>query len=249
MNKLALAAAALLPLVSGCVSSTCDVPTVTIDWALQDVNGARWDCGAAGVAYVDVYFDGTNWSARYDCAAGGALIDVSGFAPGAYPVTVEGIGSDQATIYDRAQFNVSVQECTGSAYYPVLGEGQLEIDYHFSPDVCHGGYMWYALYDEVAGQYISAVYFDTQPASWKDYYGCYSTAGGTPLSFPVPYGRYTLAWIQEVMNPLAPLEADVNPVQQACVQPPVDVTGPGTTFYPVTLSDNTVAPTTCPVYP
>jgi hypothetical protein len=249
MNKLALAAAALLPLVSGCVSSTCDYPTVTIDWALQDVNGVRWDCGSAAVAYVDVYFDGTSWSARYDCSAGGALIDVSGFAPGVYPVTIEGIGSDQSTIYDRAQFDVTVHECGGSAYYPVLGEAMLEIDYHFSPDVCHGGYMWYALYDEVAGQYLSAVYFDTQPDTWKDYYGCYSATGGTPLSFPVPFGRYTLAWIQEVMNPLAAFEVDVNPVQQACVQPPVDVTGPGITYYPVTLVDNTVTPTSCPVYP
>jgi hypothetical protein len=245
MNKLALAAAALLPLVSGCVSSTCDYPTVTIDWALQDANGARWDCGTAGVTYVDVYFDGTSWSARYNCNAGAALIDVSGFAPGVYPVTVEGVGSDQVTIYDRAQFNVTVQECTGSAYYPVLGEAMLDIDYHFGvpgtpADVCHGGSMWYALFDEVAQGYISSVELGSDPA-WKDYYSC----GGTPVTFSVPFGRYTLAWMQEVQDPLTAPVA----VYQACVQPPVDVTGPGTTFYPVTLSDNTVAPFTCPVYP
>ncbi len=197
------------------------------------------------MAFVDIYFDGTSGSWRFDCVAGLAVLDVAGFAPGVYPVTVEGIGSD-GLIYDRSlPFSVTVGECGDFYAAPVLGEALLNIDYHFVPDVCHGGSMWFALYDEVAQDYISVVDAQSDPA-WKEYYGCWdSGGGGTPLEFPVPFGTYTLAWIQEVVNPLTAPTA----VQQACVQAPFDVASPGVAFLSVVLADNTVAPQACPVYP
>jgi hypothetical protein len=240
MNKPALLAVALLPLLGGCISSTCDVPTVTLQWSLEDLNGLSWKCGPAGVSTVDIYIGDAPVITRA-CTDSGAVIDVSAFAPGVYPVTVEGIGAD-GYIYDRSRpFTVTVGECGDSYAAPVLGEALLDIAYGFSPNVCHGGYMWYALYDEVAGFYISVV--DAKSGSYRDAYDCPGLV--TSLQFSVPFGTYTLAWIQEVVDPLV----TAVPVQQACVQPSVDVTGPGTVLYPVTLVDNTVTPRVCTKYP
>lgn len=201
MRKLAILAAALTPLLGGCVASVCDVPTVTIHWQLQDANGAGWSCYTAGVSWVDVYVGGGR-GVRFPCSDGVGVVDVSGLAPGAYPTTVEGIASDGKTIYDRAlAFDVTVADCGNAVYYPVLGEGTLEIDYHFAPtDACHGGYMWFALRDETAGADISIIDGNSTPY-WQTYYGCYSVGGGTALRFPVPFGPYTLRGIQEVANP------------------------------------------------
>ncbi len=226
MRKLALLAVVLLPLVSGCVSSTCEVPTVTIDWRLQDLAGNPSSCAGVGVTYVDIYI-GTAGVLTYNCADGGAIIDVSGFAPGSYPVTAEGIDADGKTIWDRALFNITVGDCGGSQYFPVLGEGTLEIDYHFAPDdACHGGYMWFALMDNTTGQDISVVDMASTDY-WKSYYGCYSTTSGTPLSFPVPYGPYTLRGIQEVVNPLtSPVS-----VYEMCTPSSFTINAPGTTLF------------------
>jgi hypothetical protein len=241
MNKPALLAAALLPLLGGCISNTCNYPTVTLQWSLQDLNGLSWKCGPAGVSTVDVYINDALVANR-PCTDYGATIDVSHLAPGPYPVVVEGLGAD-GYIYDRSlPFDVSVGECGDSYAAPVLGEALLDIAYGFSPNVCHGGYMWYALWDEVAGLYISVV--DAASGAYRDDYDCPGLV--KPLQFSVPFGSYTLAWIQEVVDPLA----TAVPVQQACVQlPPLVVDGPGTFNYPVTLVDNTVTPLVCPAYP
>jgi hypothetical protein len=246
MRKLTLLSAALLPLLAGCVSNTCDYPTATIHWRLTDTAGTNWGCGAAGVASIDVYI-GDAQPLRFPCLDYGVVIDTSRFAPGTYPTTLEGIGAD-GLIYDRAQFDLAVSDCGDRQYYPVLGEATLTIDYHFAPDVCHGGYMWFSLYDEVAFGPIASVNFDTLPASWKSHYGCWDSANnGTPIQFSVPYGSYTLAWIQEVMNPQAALAADVTPVQQACAQPTIAISGAGNVNLPVTLSSS--VSTTCAPYP
>ena len=238
MRKLALLSVALLPLLGGCISSTCDYPTATLRWTLQDTGGVRWACdgvNGAGVSFVDIYI-GNAPAIRRPCTDYGAVIDTSAFAPGTYPTTVEGVDPDGVTILDRAQFNLSVSECGNTDYYPVLGETLLNVDYHFgvpgtASDVCHGGYMWYALFDEVAGGYISVVDQNSAPG-WKNYYGCYSTASGRPLQFSVPFGTYTLDWIQEVVNPTT----TPNPVQQACVQPSIEARVAGVINYPVTLA-------------
>lgn len=242
MRKLALLAVVLLPLVSGCVSSNCDVPTVTIDWTLQDPAGSQWSCSAALVTYVDVYV-GNAGALRYNCSAGGAVIDVSRFAPGSYPVTVEGVASDGTTIYDRALFNVTVSDCGNRQYFPVLAEGTLDIDYHFAPtDACHGGYMWFALKDDTTGQDISVI--DAASSDyWKSYYGCYTAVSGTPLRFPVPYGPYTLRGIQEVINPLS---ASYYSAYEMCTPSAFTINAPGmTTFTPPSLLATSTTPHTC----
>jgi hypothetical protein len=223
MRLFALLAIASLPLLGGCVASTCDVPTATIQWRLQDVNGNPTDCVGAGVTYVDVYI-GAASPVRAYCVDGLVVVDTSRFAPGVYATVAEGIASDAAgTIYDRGQFDLTVSDCGGGRYYPVLGEALLNIDYHFAPvDQCHGGSMWFALHDDVAGQLLSSIDLGSS-AAWKTAYGCYSTGSGTPLQFRVPFGTYTLQGIQEVLDPItAPVS-----LYETCTPTTLAVHAPG----------------------
>jgi hypothetical protein len=239
MRKLALLALAILPLLGGCVSHVCDVPTAALSWTLQNTAGRPWSCADAKVTYVDVYIGTSFRLLSLPCTDYYAPIDLSGIPPGIYPTTVEGIASDGTTIYDRAQFDLTVAECGGGAYYPVLAEGLLNIDYHFGApgtpsDVCHSASssMWFALYDEVAGQMISIIDLSSTSA-WKTAYPC-----GSAIEFSVPFGTYTLDGIQEVTDPLGtptsiwetctPTTLDVNQVNVNVLTPPyLQATLPG----------------------
>jgi hypothetical protein len=252
MRKLALLSVALLPLLGGCISNVCDYPTATISWRLQDADGNPWNCSAAGVTDVDVYFNGTRVGPHFACNAGGAVIDLGGIAPGTYEAIVEGTDSN-GTIWNRSNpFTVTVSDCGDRRYAPVLGEGWLNVDYHFTGsggDVCHGGFMWYALRDEVANNWIRFVDASSVPVApdfiGKDYYGCFDPAGGRALKIQVPFGTYRLAWIQEVLTPLT----TPNPVQQACLQPVFQVSASGTSSMPVTMGPYTTGTLECPAYP
>jgi hypothetical protein len=231
MRKLALLAVVTMPLLGGCVAQVCDVPTASFSWTLQDANGVGWSCAVAGVSYVDVYVGHGVAPVTFRCADYGGAVDLSGYAPGRYPTTVEGVDAG-GIILDRAQFDVTVGECGGGLYYPVLGEALLAIDYHFgtpgtAADTCYGGglgSMWFALWDEVASQYLSIIgtSSSTAPPSWRNHYAC-----GAPIQFPVPFGSYTLQGIQEVVSPItAPMA-----VAEACTATGpvvVDHTGVGT---------------------
>jgi len=231
MRHLALLAFASLPLLGGCFVQPCDGPTATISWTLQNTSGVEWNCAAAGVATVDVYI-GSAGPVSFRCADYQGVVDLSAFAPGTHQATVEGIGAD-GVIYDRAQFNVTVGDCGGGRYNPVLGEAMLDIDYHFGPtpgtDVCYGGgqgYIWFALWDEVAGAWLSRITTSSSTAfpSWRDHYAC-----GTSVQFPVPFGSYTLQGIQEVTSPLTTPTA----VAETCTATGVvvDHLGVGTVTY------------------
>jgi hypothetical protein len=210
MRKLALLAIASLPLLGGCVSQVCDLPTASFSWALQDTNGSGWNCTQAGVAFVDVYI-GSAAAVRFHCTDYGGTIDVSGLTPGRHPTTVEGVDST-GVIIDRAQFDVVVGDCGGTVYAPVLGEAVLQIDYHFGTpgtgaDLCYAtagtSFMWFDLWDDVAGQALSSITTATSTTypSWRDHYAC--GALGPPISFSVPFGSYTLKGIQEVVSPIS----------------------------------------------
>jgi hypothetical protein len=232
MRKLALLAIATLPLLGGCFVQPCDVPTASIAWTLQDTSGQAWACSNAGVTTVDLYI-GSAGPVSFRCADDQGVVDLSAFAPGVYPATLEGLGAD-GTIYDRAQFNVTVGDCGGGRYYPVLGEATLNVDYHFgstaATDVCYGGgqgYIWFALWDEVAGGWLSRITTSSSTAfpSWRDHYAC-----GTSVQFPVPFGTYTLRGIQEVINPLT---STPTAVAETCTATSVvvDHLGVGTVTY------------------
>jgi hypothetical protein len=224
MRKLAILAAALMPLLGGCVSNSCDVPTITIRWTQQDSAGQGVSCVGAYTPTVHVWLDGI-FVAEYACAAGGAVIDVSGLPLGTHLATVEGIGAD-GWIYDRAEFDVVVGDCGGSAYYPVLGEGQLRIAYALPGNQCtaNPSYLWFSLIDDVTGL----------PIWWADAsinaarYDCNDPLTNDIL-LDVPFGSFTLDWIQEV-------NASGLAVQQNCVDQQALVNGAGITSLPVTLS-------------
>jgi hypothetical protein len=209
MRSLALAAVALLPLLGGCIATPCDPPTLTFRWTQRDQNGALSDCITAGTPSVDVWIAGATHSVlagSFRCLDGVGTVDVSGFTPGGYTATVEGVASD-GTIQDRGIFPVAVNDCGVALYAPELGQGLLNIDYHFgtpgtAADVCYGsgtGYIWFDLWDEVANQAIFSISTATStvPPSRRDQYAC-----GAQVEFPVPFGTYTLRGIQEVVAPL-----------------------------------------------
>jgi hypothetical protein len=216
MRNLALLSAALLPLLGGCVSNTCDYPTATIRWQLQRFDGAPRGCLAApgsldpDITFVDIYV-GNSQPLSFRCSDGAASLDMSGYQPGSYPVTVEAVDAG-GEIYYRDLFRISVSDCGGDTNLAVLGEGLLNLDYHFgapgtAADVCYGsgsGSIWFDLLDEVTGRPITNITTATSTASpsWRDHYAC-----GDPVQFAVPFGTYTLRGIQEVVAPLtsAPL--------------------------------------------
>jgi hypothetical protein len=236
MRTLALLAITSLPLLGGCVSTVCDPPTARFAWSLQDTNGSGWSCAQAGVAQVDVYIGHGVSPVTFRCADYDGTIDVSGLAPGRYPTTVEGVDST-GTIIDRAQFDVAVGNCGGTTYAPVLGEARLQIDYHFGTpgtgaDTCYGGgagYMWFDLWDDVAGQPLSSITTATSTAypSWRDHYAC--GAPGPAIMFSVPFGSYTLKGIQEVVSPLSAPAAVAETCSPTTVT--VDRLGVGTITY------------------
>jgi hypothetical protein len=223
------------------LQTTCAPPTATLYWRLQDASGTQLTCAAAGVAWVDVRL-GAAPPVRFDCTQLGGTVPLSGLSPGPHPTTVEGLGPDGTTVRLRAQLEVTAPACGDSPYSPMLGEALLNVAYDFSPvDACHGGAIWFTLYDEVSRTYVSAVY---PPSSdfWKSYFACPAGAARTPLSFFVPFGRYTLAWIQEVMTPLT----SPSPAWQACGVGPFTIDAPGIANLPVTL---TPWASPCPAYP
>jgi hypothetical protein len=223
MRLFALAIAAVLG--SGCVVNTaCDGSAVAVTWSFRDVNGAsNLSCAAVGVTAVDLYFNG-QFVDRYACSQGGATVPV---ASGTFDVTVEGIAPD-GTIINRDQFTASVRSCGTTTYAARPGEGDLRIDYSIAPvNSCGGGYIWFSLYDEVAGQVISAI-GDTSSSVDKTLFFC-----PAEVRIPVPYGTYTLDWIQEVATPLTAPTA----LHQQCSPTTVSVNGPGVTALPVVMGN------------
>jgi hypothetical protein len=204
MRKLALLAIASLPLLGGCVSQVCDLPTASFSWSLQDTNGSSRNCGWAGVDIVDIYIGHGVSPITFNCTDYSRTVDVSGYAPGRYPTTVEGVDSTTGAIIVRAQFDVVVGDCGGTVYAPVLKEAMVRVDYHFGPpgaDLCFGAggstdVIWFALWDEVASQYASVINTSSSSA-WKIAYPC-----GSAIEFPLPVGSYRLLGVQEVVNPI-----------------------------------------------
>jgi hypothetical protein len=223
MRLFALAAAAVLG--SGCViNNTCDDQALAITWSFRTIDGlSNQSCAAVGVTAVDVWMNGT-YVDRFACSQGGATI--VNLAQGTYDVTVEGIAADGVTIINRDQFAASVGSCGTSTYAARPGEGWLRVDYSISPvNTCGGGYIWYSVFDEVAGQVISAI-GDTSSSLDKTLFFC-----PAEVRFPVPYGTYTLDWIQEVASPTTTPTA----LHQQCSPTTVNVNGPGITALAVVM--------------
>lgn len=238
MKRIALLLAAV-GLGSGCVVDTCDNQTLTVDWAFVAADGTYYaDCSAAGVDYVDVWVD--NLAYRADCFDGGVtLFDVPS---GVHDVVVEGIyggtiNSGGLIVNRDWRTNMGIASC-GDTYFPAdPGEGDLVIDYSFSPAGCGAStYMWYSLIDET----LNATAHDTVTgAATLVSSGTSLPCTTSTIAFTLPYGQYTLDWISEVTSDGTVQAQSCGPVSAYVPNPIL-----GTTVHlPVTLA---VDPLTCP---
>lgn len=227
MKRIALLLAAV-GLGSGCVvetTDTCDAGTLTLEWGFTAVNGAAGlACNStslsADIETVDIYLDGSSTPAAsyVDCYDYGiSFLDV---AAGSHDVMVEGYDAFNNVIA-RDWFTVSVAGCEDEYVVAQPGEGIIE----FLPTVCELGttYLAYELWDRTGTPYvISAIYPDSALLTT---FTC--TEG---IGFPVPYGSYSLAAIEETNSTGSTVYAS------KCTPTYVDVLTYGTTSTDVTLN-------------
>jgi hypothetical protein len=194
MKRIALLLAAV-GFGSGCVVSTCDTGTLTVDWAFQGHNGdgnlGCSDVGATGlsqaVGYVDVYLDGARVVAAEPCSSLG--VSISALSSGSHNVTVEGYDANNQYIVTRDWFPVSIAAC-GDSYFPATpGEAIIDIQ----PTNCSVGSdnLTYSLSDVTSTP--SYVISSITPTSTN--LGTFSCGGG--INFPVPWGSYDLTKVEE----------------------------------------------------
>ena len=207
----------------------CSTGSLNISWQLVDASGAVRSCSGAGVAFVDVYVDGTRQVDAVPCGGGSATLT---FVPnGSHSITVEGLDAS-LQIVDRDQFTAQ----TGCGNNPVLatvGEGLLNLDYVFAPtNACGSGatYLWFQVTDLVTNMVISAI--TSQSSDTDKVTAPCSTSNG--FTFSVPLGRYRLDWIGEIAGPYA---SPPTLLYQDCSPSSVSVTGPGTFLLPATLTN------------
>ena len=222
----ATAAAALLS--AGCGGHPCDGGNIAVDWQLQDLAGNPISCVADGVQAVDVFLDGVA-QARTPCSAGG--ITILGVPAGDHQVTVEGIDTGSNAIINRDQFSVST--CGGGSFLARPGEATLQLQYSVPGNVCdgRGSFIWYQVTDLIAGAPISAI---TSASSDSDKI-LFDCGNQTWPSFPVPFGRYRIDWMEEVV---APLTSPVVVSEQCTASVSRSIWAPGTLALTADLFDS-----------
>ena len=207
----------------------CSSGSLTVDWRLLDPSGALRSCSGAGVAFVDIYLDGTRQVDAAPCGNGTATL--GGLSFGSHPITVEGLDAS-LQIVDREQFSAQTG-CGNTRVLANAGEGLLNLDYVFAPtNACGAGptYVWFQVTDLIANTVISAITSQSSDAD-KVIAPCSASSGFT---FAVPLGRYQLDWIGEIANPYG---SPPTLLYQDCTPSTVGVTGPGTFLLPATLTN------------
>ncbi len=192
MKRIAFAAAAAL-LGTGCISSStttnppCD-PTISVSWAFQLYDGsAPTGCTGAGVSLVDVYVDGS-FVDTWPCTAGSATVAV---APGTHSVLLEGIDPQNRIAY-RDSTSVGTNGCGDRLVSMTPAEGTANLNYSAAGCTSSPCYLWFSVYDEVAGQ-PAAVINGQSPAGVQT---LYQYPGDVVIRLPV--GSFTLDWMELV---------------------------------------------------
>ena len=190
MKRIALLLAAV-GFGSGCVVSTCDTGTLTVDWRFQDAAGrTNLLCSDPGlsqiVSDVDIYVDGVAVATYVPCADYGATI--GNLSSGGHDVVVEGYDSG-GFIVARDLFGVSVAACGDSFFAATPGEANIELH----PTTCEAftTYLTYELVDVTRTPYVISSITPTSGTITT-----YDCTGG--IIFPVPWGYYDLTRIEEV---------------------------------------------------
>jgi hypothetical protein len=234
MRPLALAAAATL--AAGCTVAPCD-RSIVIDWSFTDLAGAtNLRCADVGVAYVDVFVDGSPivHTNTPNCTDYGATL--LGLSAGPHAVVVEGY-DQSGVIIDRDLFTAPA-DCSGNPIQAQPGEGALRLDYHFLPEDACGApptYLWYQVTDLTSGRVIASI---TSASTSPKAAPCLAGAG---LTFAVPNGPYRLDWIGEVdLTTSTPLV-----LYQDCTAASATVAGPGTSSISATLTSAAGLSSTC----
>lgn len=227
MKRLALVlAAAASVLGTGCGPASHCARSATVDWSggfLGSDNVVR-GCADARVAEVDLFINGdVNTMARVACTSGAAqAVDLPS---GSNVLTIEGVESGGRIAY-RAEVSVT-PTCGDQGIAVTPAEGTLALDYAFAPtNVCHAAqpsFIWTNVHDDVANE---TAFQDT------------ATAGvnlcGTPLTYRLPAGAFTLIGVNEYSQSAGIVGAD-------CTHTPFNIAGGLTTHVPATLVDSTRA--------
>lgn len=200
MNRLSIILAAGL-LGTGCVSGgdTCDAHRVWISWnsfvvATDDGYATTSSCG--GISQIDVYVDGDTTPISAYCADDAVAVNL---LTGGHSVRVDALDGDGYPILrDELGFRIS-DSCADQVVDTQPGEGWVTINYDFGGGACvdGGSYMWFNVFDEIAGVSIAGV---NGSSPNKAQYACNVSAqpGFISPGFALPAGDYTLDWIQEM---------------------------------------------------
>jgi hypothetical protein len=245
MKRTALALAAAF-LGTGCIMTDdhCDVRDVTVYWSGFDGPGAAAidrSCAGAGVTYVDLFLDGRQvWGdvgdGHFRCDAYGVtILDV----PAGSRLTTEGLAADGRTILYRDDRALSTS-CGSFSVTVAPAAGFADLAYVFSSggvplgsQQCSGPYLWLSVFDHVTGAQAVLADADFQPTA----YAC--VGQGTPLSFALPVGSYTLQWMEE-RGPASGYTLE----SADCTDRPIPVAARAATTVPVSLDVNATA--ACP---
>jgi hypothetical protein len=241
MKRTALALAAAV-LGTGCIvtsdsTTTCAFRTFDVAWTFTNADGQARGCASPdgiqpAIVSVDLFYD-TFAVGRFPCGDYGVTLDDSqgGLTPGQHAILVEGVDAGGAIVV-RDNYYANVASCGASGTTANAAEGYVRLDYTMSPvNACGGGYMWFAIHDDVANVTAAAI-DQSSTSAQKTAYAC----GPTPvIEFPLAAGDYTLQWIEEVATPLAAPTA----LHEKCTPTAFSIAGPGTHPVPVTLVNAT----------
>lgn len=184
-------------------SSRCDPAALDVTWTpFTDAAGLPFDCaGASAVGGVRVLVDGTTaFQLDGGCVstAGGARSEgtrLTGLAPGAHEIAVQGIGADGLVRFEDRRTVTVPAGCAGAqqvATTPAAVADDLGLTYSIAGQLACpvSGFVWLSMSDETRGTVYAVVDQTRAPTSIP----C-----GTPLVFPAaPFGRYRVDFIQIV---------------------------------------------------
>jgi hypothetical protein len=184
MKRLALALAAAV-LGAGCYDHPC-APFATITWDFHTADGATGvSCANAGVQRVDAWVN-DGYVASFGCGLTSGTVPL---VQGPNLVTVEGIDALGRIAY-RDEFSTTASSCGAQGRldsHPA--EGQVNLLYSAaSPPPCAGGpcYVWFSVFDDIAGQPAATVDPTTVPTAFPY---------ASPLVIKLPVGPYTADFV------------------------------------------------------
>jgi len=197
----------LLLLAAAC-GSPCNAPSLTVSWRFDLADGRNdVDCATAGVDLVDVWIGNTEVAHGVSCALGAATFPDVGV--GAKDLTLKARASATSAVIRYQQWGpVQVGSCGDTRVVMKPASGYLRIVYNTPDGLCYpsGGtevpsYIWYNLSAVFGSTFVaqSSVNQVQTPTALP----CQPATGTHSVSMEVPYGVYSLRWIQVVQNPTA----------------------------------------------